>query len=125
MIARILLMEDESSVAFPMRRYLARLDLEVDWARELEEAQALLLNHPYPVVIADLRLGGSHHSEGLDLLAYVHRHSPDTRVVLLTAYFTPEIEAEALRWGAVAVLRKPQSLADISRIILELLRGTS
>ncbi|HEV7669269.1 MAG TPA: response regulator [Thermoanaerobaculia bacterium] len=112
-------MEDESAVAFPLRRYLARLDLEVDWARELAEAEALLASHSYRVVIADLRLGGSHHSEGLDLLSHVHRHCPETRVILLTAYFTPEIEAEALRWGAVAVLRKPQSLAEISRLVFE------
>ncbi len=120
-VATVPLMKDEAAVAFPLRRYLARLGLEVDWARELDEAQAMLVHFPYPVVIADLRLGGSHHCEDLDLLAYVHRHSSDRRVILLTAYFTPEIEAEALRWGAVAVLRKLQSLADISRFILDLL----
>ncbi len=121
MRARVLLMEDETSVAFPMRRFLAHHELEVDWARELEEAQTLLREHPYPVVIADLRLGGSHHAEGLELLAFVHGHRPETKVILLTAYFTPEVEKEALRRGAVAVLRKPQSLGEIARLVFEAL----
>jgi CheY-like chemotaxis protein len=69
-------------------------------------------------------LTGVHGAEGLDLIAYVREHCPRTRTVLLSAYSSPELEQEALRRGADVVLRKPKPLADLTQVILGLLKDS-
>ena len=61
--------------------------------------------------------------EGLDLLPYVRSTSPSTRTLLLTAYGSAELEVEARRRGADAVLRKPKPLAEIAQLLSALLEA--
>jgi DNA-binding response OmpR family regulator len=120
MPTRILVVDDEESIAFALQRYFRARGLEVDCAGELEEAQALLVNDRYSLVIADLRLTGVHGAEGLEVLSFVREHAPWTRTILLTAYGSDELESEALRRGADAVLRKPKPLPDLAQVVFSL-----
>jgi DNA-binding response OmpR family regulator len=61
---RILIVDDEELIVLAMRRYFEGLGYVVDSAYELEEAQAMLANVPYDLVIADLRLTGIGGVEG-------------------------------------------------------------
>lgn len=114
---RLLVVDDEENILFAMSRYFLAKGYEVDSAREAEEALALLANAPYGAVIADLRLTGVHGAEGLEVISYVREHCPWTRTILLTAYGSPELEVEARSRGADAVLRKPQSLANVAQVL--------
>jgi len=114
---RILVVDDEESILFAIERYFTRHDYQVDCARELEEAEALLTNRTYAVVIADLRLTGINGVEGLQLISYVRAICSETRVVLLTGFGSPEIEAEAYRRGVHAFLHKPIALRDLEETI--------
>lgn len=118
---RLLIVDDEESISFAMARYFRSRNFEVDAARELEEAQALIANYRYDAVIADLRLTGVHGAEGLDIVAWVRERCPWTRSILLTAYVSDELKAEASSRGVDLVLRKPQSLPDLAQILLHLL----
>ena len=114
---RILLVDDEETIAFSIGRFLGLRGLAVDCAHELEEAQALLANVRYAVVIADLRLTGVHGAEGLEVLAYVRQHCPGTRTILLTAYGSAAVEGEAAERGADLVLHKPVPLPALARMV--------
>lgn len=118
---RILIVDDEELIVRAMRKYLEGLGYSVDSAHELEEAQALLANRRYDLVIADLRLTGIGGVEGLQIISDVHRRSSDTRVVLLSAYGTPEIERESYNRGADAFLHKPKSMMEIASVAVNLL----
>lgn len=122
---RLLVVDDEESILFAMREYFTTMGYEVDCARELEEAQALLATKPYSLVIADLRLTGSHHIEGLDIVALVKHQYPSIRIVVLTAHGSLEIEREARQRGADAFLHKPRPLADVAQVIRQLLEVTA
>ncbi|NJM53782.1 MAG: response regulator [Blastocatellia bacterium] len=78
----ILIVEDEQTISFAMKSYLSILGFEVDCARELEEAEALLSNLDYSVVVADLRLTGVGSEEGLEIINFVRRNCPKTKIVL-------------------------------------------
>jgi two-component system, response regulator, stage 0 sporulation protein F len=119
---RILIVDDEETILFAMREYFATLGYGVDCARELEEAKVLLAQTSYAVVIVDLRLAGSHGTEGLQLVEDVRQRQPSSRVVLLTAYGSPEIEREARQRGADAFLHKRMSLPEVAQVVAELLR---
>src|ERR1051325_1777191 len=117
---RILLIDDEEPILYVMKEYFATHDYDVDCAREFEEAEALLANFSYSVVIADLRLTGIHGVEGLELVAYVRERCPGTRILILTAYGSAEIEQEALRRGVDAFLRKPIPLPQLAQMLFAL-----
>lgn len=121
MTGRILIVDDEECIVFAMRRYFQLHGFEVSSARELEEAQALVVNVRYDVVLVDLRLTGVHGAEGLDLIAFVRERCPWTRTVLLTAHSSPEIEAAGRERGVDLVLRKPRPLPEIAQAVLSLL----
>ena len=118
---RILIVDDEDLIVMAMRKYFEGLGFLVDGAYELEEAQALLANYRYDLVIADLRLTGIGGVEGLQIVSDVHQRCANTRVVLLSAYGTPEIERESYNRGADAFLHKPKAMMEIASIARTLL----
>ncbi|GAC1396188.1 MAG: hypothetical protein NVSMB56_10750 [Pyrinomonadaceae bacterium] len=118
---RLLVVDDETPILFALKDYFTRFGYEVDGARELEEAKALLVNHPYSLVIADMRLTGIGGAEGLEMVGFVRERFPSTRIILLTAYGSTEIENEALKLGVDAFLHKPTPLSEVAQIVFGLL----
>jgi DNA-binding response OmpR family regulator len=110
---RILIVDDYQPILFSMRRYLTAHGFEVDTASEKEEAAALIHNTSYAAVLVDLRLTATRDNEGLDIISLVKACDSRTPVVMLTAYSTAGIEAEAIRLGAAAVMHKPVPVAEI------------
>lgn len=118
---RVLVVDDEASIRFALQKYFTSSGFLVDTARELEEAQALVLYQSYAVVVADLRLTDVRGHEGLELVSFIRRESPQTRTILLTSYGSPEIEAEARRLGVDAFLHKPEPLPRVAALVRTLL----
>ena len=118
---KLLVVDDEESILFAMSEYFKLCGCEVDTASELEEAEALIAHTNYSAVIADLRLTGSYGTEGLQIISEVRQHCPRTRIILLTAYGSHEIDAEARMRGVDVILRKPKPLAEIAQIVFALL----
>jgi DNA-binding response OmpR family regulator len=118
---RILVVDDEESICLAMKDYLEHRGYVVDLASRLPEAEALLAPGRYAVVIAELRHSASEPAGGLRLLRRVRESSPDTRTVLLTAYGSPEAEAEARRMGVDALLAKAEGLREVASVVRGLL----
>ncbi len=117
----VLVVDDEQPIRFAIERYFTAVGFRVDEAAGREEAEALIAANQYSVVIADLRLSSMNAQEGLDLISFVRRCSPSTRVILLTAFGSTGIEREAYERGADSFLSKPQPLPKLHRIIQTLL----
>jgi DNA-binding response OmpR family regulator len=117
---RLLVVDDEESILSAIRDYFEPRGYEVDCARELEEAEALLSHIRYALLIADLRLTGIQGNEGLELIRFVRDRSPWTRTIVLTGYGSTEIEMEAIGRGVDAFLQKPQPLAALAAIAANL-----
>lgn len=113
----MLVVDDERTITFAIQNYFTRRGYRVDCAQELEEAEALMANGHYDIVIADLRLTGAHGSEGLEIVRSVRERYPKTRVILLTAYGSPEIEAAAISYGVSSFLQKPKPLAELAQVV--------
>jgi DNA-binding response OmpR family regulator len=114
---RLLVVDDEELILSAIREYFQPRGYEVDCARELEEAEAMLTHVRYALLIADLRLTGAHGREGLELIRFARERSPWTRTVVLTGYATAEIETEAMGRGVDAFLQKPQPLSELEAIV--------
>ena len=112
----LLIVDDEEAIRFSMSEYFTQHGFNVDTARELEEAEELLEKNNYEVVLQDLRLGPSDR-DGLEMIKLIRDRNPETRIVVLTAYGSTEVEEEVLRSGADAILRKPKPLSQVAQVI--------
>lgn len=119
----LLVVDDEESICLSMRDYFSQHGFKVDTAREMEEAEGLIKTTDYNVIIQDLRLGIARHPDGIDIIKLVHNRNPDTRIVVLTSYGSPETEAEARRAGADAFLRKPKPLSQVAQVVQGLIES--
>ncbi len=121
---RLLLVENEEETLMAMQRYFTTQGFSVDCALEREQAEALIDAARYSLVLTDLRLTGSHGVEGLEIVSHVRRRSPGTKVIILTAYGSPVVEAEARRRGADDFLYKSGPLSALMGWILKHLAST-
>jgi DNA-binding NtrC family response regulator len=120
---RLLVVDDEESICFSMSEYFSLQGYKVDTASELEEAEKLVGATNYRVVIQDLRLTMTNSQDGLDMIRLIRAQNPQTRIVVLTAYGSAEIEDEARRCGADAFLRKPKPLSQVAQVVQGLIEA--
>jgi DNA-binding response OmpR family regulator len=116
---RLLVVDDEPDILFALRDFFSGRGWEVDCAADRDEAGALVAARPYALLLVDLRLSGP--TDGLDLVALARQRRPAIRIVVLTAYGSPEVEAVARGLGADAFLAKPLPLPELARISAGLL----
>ena len=116
METRLLILDDDSQLVAAYKDYLSGEGYQVDFAHELEEAQALLAHIPYSVVITDLRLTKFGFG-GLELIKYIRDRSLNTRIIVFTGYGWPELKAEASSQRVDAFLRKPAKLAELADLV--------
>jgi DNA-binding NtrC family response regulator len=118
---RILVVDDDEAIANAVAEYLRMLGYQVDCARELEEAQALLDNDAaYGLVISDLALTSLHGTEGLLMLSDLRARFPWIHVILMTGYSRPDVEHESATLGVDLFLRKPVCLAELCQSVAAL-----
>ena len=112
---RILVVEDDERVTESLTRFFRERGDTLDVARETEEAEALLCNAPYSLVVADLRLSGAGSTRG-DVVACAKQTFAATRVILLGDNVADDLRAERRR-AADAFLDKPVSLSALEALV--------
>jgi DNA-binding NtrC family response regulator len=100
----LLLIDDELNLCRSLGRALQREDLTVDTFANPAEAIEAFSRNSYSLALVDLMMPGM---SGLDVLREVRRLSPNTVVVIMTAYATIQTAVEAMRLGAFDYLQKP------------------
>ncbi len=120
---QILLVEDEETILNSMADFLEAHGYGVDRAQELAAALALLANYRYDLVITDLRLSAVDRAEGLSLIEEIYERYPWTKVILLTAFRSPEVDVEARLNKVHAVLDKPKPLPELLQVARKVLGG--
>jgi DNA-binding NtrC family response regulator len=115
--AAVLIVDDEALIRWSLAEMLNEQGYLVLEAGDGKDALAALRNslEPVDVVMLDYRLPDLN---GLQLLTAIRGLSPDSRVVMMTAYGTPEIAADALRLGAVGFVNKPIEMGDVAGLVL-------
>jgi DNA-binding response OmpR family regulator len=120
---RLLVVDGEESICFSMKEYFTLQGYRVDTARELEDAEDLVETTNYQVVIQDLTLGPARTPDGLELIKLIRSQDSPTRIIVLTAYGSADMEKEAISCGADAFLRKPKPLSHVAQVIQGLIEA--
>ena len=117
---KILIVDDEPTILLTLSYALRSKDVEVITASRLEPAEEALKRHTFDLVIADIRMSGMLGEEGLELLTYIKRNWPGTKVIIMTAHGTDEVRQDAYERGAVHYYQKPVDIRELMRKIEEL-----
>ncbi len=104
---KILVVDDEENILLLLSKALKTNNVEVITTTKIEEAEYALKNTFFDLVITDIRLNGVLGRDGLKLLEYIQEKSPGTKVIIMTAYGSKEIEREAYEKGASFYFEKP------------------
>jgi DNA-binding NtrC family response regulator len=116
--ASILVVDDEPLIRATLTEYLTDEGFTVTACASGEEALAEAGRHPYDVALCDVQLPGI---DGIEVLERLLKVSPETFVLLITAYGTVESAVEAFQRGAHDYLMKPILLDEVAGKVRRLL----
>ncbi len=100
----VLVVDDEPSNLASIEKIFQRDGMRVLTADGAKAALDLVRTHKVQVVLTDLMMPGV---SGIELLRALKQLSPDTEVVMMTAYGTVETAVQAMREGAYDFVEKP------------------
>ena len=112
---RILVVDDERSMQEFLEIFLRREGYEVETVGEVASALVQLENGDFDLVISDLNMPGA---SGLDLLRSAAEISPDTVVIMITAFASADSAIAAMKEGAYDYVTKPFKVDEI-RLVIE------
>lgn len=95
----ILIMERDLTIRLALAHALKGRGADVQICSSLKSALEVIQNHSFDVILADLQMRGAESVDGLNLLKIVRKVHPKTRVIIMAAYGTDEIEADVQRYG--------------------------
>jgi len=111
---RILVVDDELSMREFLAILLKREGYLVDQADCAEKALEFLDATSYDLVISDVKMPGL---DGIALLGRIKERSPDTAVLMMTAFSTAEQAVEAMKLGAYDYLAKPFKVEEVKVLV--------
>jgi DNA-binding NtrC family response regulator len=108
---KVLLIDDEPDFLEAMAVRMRVRGLEVKTTTSIVDGLSMTEKESFDVIVMDLMMP---EMKGLEALKALKDQETDSQIILLTGYATQEMEAEALKLGAVDFIEKP---ADLDRMM--------
>jgi DNA-binding NtrC family response regulator len=118
----VLVVDDDTLVREVLVETITRVGYECLAAHSGEEAMAKFNDRSIDIVLSDLKM---REMDGLALLENIRKLSPETLVVMITAYGTVENAVRAIKMGAYDFLLKPimpETVEHVLNRVSEILR---
>ena len=115
---RVLIVDDDKDVRFPLRRFLVSRGFEVREAESVALAVESFKTLRPDVAIVDFSLGDGN---GLDLLMSLKAIDASVPVILLTGHGTIDLAVQAIKEGAEQFFTKPIELSALEVVIVRAL----
>jgi two-component system, NtrC family, response regulator HydG len=113
-LAKILVVDDEQKMVVLLKSALEHRGHEVSGVYGGQDALDLVAKDFFDVVLTDLRMEPV---DGMAVIAGVKDVSPQTAVVVLTAYGEVATAVEALQMGAYQYLTKPFNFQEVGHVV--------
>jgi len=110
----VLIVDDEPDLIELVSLTLGRMNLATAPASDLASARTQLASQRFALCLTDMRLPDG---DGLDLVAYIQEHHPETPVAVITAHGNVELAVRALKLGAFDFVSKPLDLGVLRKIV--------
>jgi DNA-binding NtrC family response regulator len=110
----VLVVDDEEANRLSLERIFVKEGMRVLLANSAREALEQLRRCRVDVILTDLMMPGT---SGVELLRAAKELSPDTEIVLMTAFGTVEVAVQAMRDGAYDFVEKPLKRMSIVKSV--------
>jgi DNA-binding NtrC family response regulator len=100
----ILVVDDEAAIRESLKDWLMEDGYSVALAIDGENAIAMVQESQYDVILLDLKMPGI---DGLETMRRIKEVSPDSEVLMMTAYASVDTAVQAMKEGAFDYLVKP------------------
>jgi len=119
-LKKVLIVDDEETLTWSMAKSLSKDKdkYEVLIANNGREALHLLKANKIDLVITDIRMPDIN---GLDLLVMIKKEFAETKVIIMTAYGSSDVQKEANQRGSLFYIEKPFEISEIRKIIIDLI----
>ncbi len=111
---RVLVVDDERGMRDFLEIFFRREGMDIATAASVSEARALLEADDFDLVMTDVQMPGG---SGIELLRSVKESSPETVVIVITAFATTETAIEAMKEGAYDYLTKPFKVDEVRLVV--------
>ncbi len=118
---RLLVIDDEESLVEMLCLFFTEQDYKVLRANSAEQAREQLSAHDFDLVLCDIMMPDGN---GLQLLKEIKTESPQTAVIMMTAYPSDQAAVEAMKMGAYNYVAKPFQLDELRAQIAGALEKT-
>ena len=101
----VLLLDDDVAITEGLSIGLEREGRTIITCNDVESAELIVERlHPSHIV-ADIRISGPFGFEGLDFIRFAKKHTPDSRIILISGDAGEALQLEASERGAAAFLK--------------------
>jgi signal transduction histidine kinase/DNA-binding response OmpR family regulator len=119
--ARVMVVEDDASVADVLREVLSDEPYQLLFADTAEKAMVLITADCPDLILTDISLPGK---TGLEVMRHARAVDPEVAVILMTGYASVQTAIDALRQGASDYFTKPfEEIGDIPKTVSRHLRN--
>ena len=100
----VLVIDDNLTICLMLKSWLAKKGFNVEIATNVEQAKQMIKEHPFDLVLSDIRMP---ESDGFALLSWVKKYDSDMLVIMMTGFADIESAVESMKSGASDYIAKP------------------
>jgi len=117
--ARILVMEDNTNIAKGLEMILTDDNYSVKVVNDGQSALDAFKEEDFTLLIADIRLPDMN---GMDVIKQVRRHTPETKIIVITGFVSTPLAVDAMKTGVADFLPKPFSEEQVRTSVTNTLK---
>lgn len=114
---KLLLIESDKNVLTCSKMLFQHYGFDVDAAETLNLAKKLISKNKYDIVVAELCLENKKETDGLEILEYIKKRSPETKIIIVTYLCDHTVKRKALEYDIHGYFEKPVSFDNILKLI--------
>ncbi len=111
---KALVVDDEKNISEILSIVLSEFGFNVKTANSFYEFERLSEEQSFDLALVDLRLPDGN---GIDILKEIKEKNPNTEVIIITAFATPDTAVKAMKLGAYDYIQKPFSIPELKLLI--------
>lgn len=114
---KVLVLDDEPIVCERLRPALEKIGFYVEAYTDGQQVVDRVMEESFDVLVTDLKM---QKPDGLEVMDFVRRHSPGTKVIIITGFATVDTAVQTLKSGAVDFIAKPFKIRNLCDLIVKL-----
>jgi CheY-like chemotaxis protein len=114
---RVLVVDDEVNLRFAIEKGIRAAGHEPEAASTVRQAIDRLRDQSFDIVVCDLRMPGG---DGRQLIQWLGSHSPSTRIIVVSAFVTPDFRQQFDPSTGLRIVEKPVEMPDLLKMIEEI-----